>query len=272
MNWLWFSLVIIVCYLIGNVNFARVIARVFKHEDITTKGSGNPGMMNMLRNYGIGYALLTLLLESIKAGVPALVCGYIFANQGLFEVAFFTAGFSVVLGHNFPVFYKFKGGKGIACTFGMFLFSPFWWLSIVMFFVWAVFLYFVDYAFLASLGFVSSLTIAWIVKLCIVQPTLWWVALIILCVNFALDLFLHRSNFRRWFKGTENHTNFSSKVKKLFSHKEKAEQPENEAPEKEIIIEDDSSEQTTGENKQPESEVQPESESENTEKTNEENN
>lgn len=238
MNWLWFSLIVVVCYFIGNVNFARVVARVFKHEDITTKGSGNPGMMNILRNYGIGYALLTLLLESIKGGVPALVCGYIFANQGLFEVAFFTAGFSVVLGHNFPVFYKFKGGKGIASTFGMFLFSPFWWLSIIMFFVWAVFLYFVDYAFLASLGFVVSLTIAWIVRLGMLQPYLWWVSVIILCVNIALDVSLHMGNFVRLAKGIENHTNFSDKVKKLFGIKKK-EEPMNETPEKEIVIEDD---------------------------------
>lgn len=238
MNWLWFSLIVVVCYFIGNVNFARVIARLFKHEDITTKGSGNPGMMNVLRNYGIGYAMLTLLLESIKAGVPALVCGYIFAGQGLFELAFFTAGFSVILGHNFPVVYKFKGGKGIACTFGMFLFSPLWWLSIAMFFVWAIFLYFVDYAFLATLGFVTTLTISWIIRLCLLQPQLWWVSLIILCINILLDVFLHRSNFVRLSKGIENHTNFSDKIKKLFNVSKK-EASTDDAPEKEIIIEDE---------------------------------
>lgn len=246
MNWLWFSLIIIVCYFIGNVNFARVVARVFKHEDITTKGSGNPGMMNILRNYGIGYAMLTLLLESIKAGVPALVCGCIFAEHGLFEVAFFTAGFSVILGHNFPVIYKFKGGKGIACTFGMFLFSPLWWLSIIMFFVWAVFLYFIDYAFLATLGFVTTLTVSWIIMLCVAQPQLWWVSVIILCVNITLDAFLHRSNFVRLANGVENRTNFSDKIKKLFKIKSK-EEPLNETPEKEIIVEDDQT-ATTAEN------------------------
>ena len=103
MIYYWFILVVVACYFIGNINFARVVARVFKHEDITTKGSGNPGTMNVLRVYGIGYAVLTLLLECIKAGVPALVCGYIFAGEGMFELAFFVAGISVVLGHNFPV-------------------------------------------------------------------------------------------------------------------------------------------------------------------------
>ena len=133
MIYYWFILVVVACYFIGNINFARVIARVFKHEDITTKGSGNPGTMNVLRVYGIGYAVLTLLFECLKAGVPAIVCGYIFGNYGMFELAFFVAGISVVLGHNFPVIYKFKGGKGIACTATMLL-----WLRLSLFqrFLW----------------------------------------------------------------------------------------------------------------------------------------
>lgn len=241
MIYYWFFLVVPVCYLIGNINFARIVARFAKHDDITTKGSGNPGTMNMLRTYGIGAALLTLVLEIIKAGVPALICGYIFAEFGIFDLAFFVAGFSVVLGHNFPVFYKFKGGKGIACAFGMFLFSPLWWLALVLFVVWSIFLYFVDHAFLATLGCIFSLTIAWVCRLAILQPTLWWVAVIILLVNFAMDLLLHRSNFLRLFKGTENTTGFKQKINKLFTKKQKVEEVDT-TPEKEIIIEDDENE------------------------------
>ena len=240
MIYYWFILVVVVCYFIGNINFARVIARVFKHEDITTKGSGNPGTMNVLRVYGIGYAVLTLLLECLKAGVPALVCGYIFGNYSMFELAFFVAGISVVLGHNFPVIYKFKGGKGIACTAGMFFFSPLWWVGLIMFVVCCVFLYFVDYAFLASLIFVSSLSVAWIVYLSLLQPYLWWVCIILIAFNWLLDIAMHHSNILRFVKGTENPTNFRQKVNKLFGRKEKIEKVD-EKPEKEIVIEDDSS-------------------------------
>ena len=240
MIYYWFILVVVVCYFIGNINFARVIARVFKHEDITTKGSGNPGTMNVLRVYGIGYAVLTLLLECLKAGVPALVCGYIFGNYGMFELAFFVAGISVVLGHNFPAIYKFKGGKGIACTAGMFFFSPLWWVGLIMFVVCCVFLYFVDYAFLASLIFVSSLSVAWIVYLSLLQPYLWWVCIILIAFNWLLDIAMHHSNILRFVKGTENPTNFRQKVNKLFGKKEKIEKVD-EKPEKEIVIEDDSS-------------------------------
>ena len=102
MIYYWFILVVVACYFIGNINFARVIARVFKHEDITTKGSGNPGTMNVLRVYGIGYAVLTLLFECLKAGLPAFVSCYLFGNYGVVELAFLVW---MVL--NCPVVYKF---------------------------------------------------------------------------------------------------------------------------------------------------------------------
>ncbi len=237
MNYLWFALIVVVCYFIGNINFARIVARIFKKEDITTKGSGNPGTMNMLRNYGVGFAALTLLLECLKSGVPAIVCGYIFAPQGLFEVAFFTAGFSVVLGHNFPVFYKFKGGKGIACIAGTFFFSPLWYVGLIMFVVCCVFLYFVDYGFLASIIFVTTLSIAWIVRLALLQPFMWWVALIIVVLIMLSGYIMHHSNIRRFVKGTEKHTNFKKSVDKLFTKKQKVDSVD-ETPEKEIIVED----------------------------------
>lgn len=241
MNYLWFALIIVICYFIGNVNFARLIAKAFRHEDIMAKGSGNPGTMNVLRVYGIGYALLTLILECLKSGIPALVCGYIMAQQNLFEAAFLTAGISVVLGHNFPVFYKFKGGKGIACVAGMFFFSPLWWFALIMFILGTVFLYFIDYAFLASLLFVTVMTIAWSINIGVFQPVLWWVCLIILIFNWLLAVIMHRSNIVRFAKGTENHTNFRSKVNRLFSRKEKIIEMDT-PPEKEIIIEDEKDE------------------------------
>lgn len=238
MTGLWFCLMIVVCYFVGNINFARAIARVWKHDDITKRGSGNPGAMNVLRVYGIGPFIATVLCEGLKAAVPAISCGYIFASQGLFEVAFFTAGFSVILGHNFPVVFKFKGGKGIMCIIGMFCFSPLWYLGLIFAFLYLVFLYFVDYAFLASLIYVFLLTLAWIIYLCILQPYLWWVAMIILIVNFLLAIFMHRSNIARFVKGAENHTGFKEKLKKLFAKKQKVE-AESQTTEKEIVIEDE---------------------------------
>lgn len=235
MIYLWLILVVVVCYFIGNVSFARVFAKAFKHEDITQKGSGNPGMMNMLRVYGIGYALLTLIFDALKAGVSALICGYIFAPYGFFELAFFVAGTSVVVGHIFPVIYKFKGGKGVASLFGLFMFSPLWYVGLIMFIVCAIFLYFVDYAFIASHIFVFSLGAAWIIRLAVLQPMWWWICIILIAFNLILCLIMHRSNIVRFVKGAENVTNFKEKINKLFRKKEKVDHIEIK-PEKEIVI------------------------------------
>ena len=139
-NWWQFLIVAIVCYLIGCFNFARVISRK-KQRDITTIGSGNPGTMNMTREFGIKTGFLTFLCDALKGGVPALICYFIYRSY-IFEgteipvsdLMRYFAGLFVVVGHIFPVTMKFKGGKGIASTLGLFWFglmceSP-WWILI----------------------------------------------------------------------------------------------------------------------------------------------
>ena len=235
MIYYWFILVVVVSYFIGNISFARLFSRKLKNEDITQKGSGNPGTMNMLRVYGIGYAIITLLGDALKAGVTALVCGYIFAPYGLFELAFLVSGTAIILGHNFPVVYKFKGGKGMASLFGIFMFSPLWYVGLAMFVFCVVFLYFVDYAFMASMIFVFSLGVAWIILLAVTQPMWWWICIILIVFNLILSLIMHRSNIVRFCKGTENPTYFKDKVNKLFKKKEKTEAAAHK-PEMEIVI------------------------------------
>ncbi len=235
MIYYWLILVVVVSYFIGNISFARIFSKILKNEDITQKGSGNPGTMNMLRVYGLGFAILTLLGDALKSGITALVCGYLFAPYNLFELAFFVSGTAIILGHNFPVIYKFKGGKGVASLFGMFMFSPLWYVSLIMFLICGVFLYFVDYAFMASMTFVFSLGIAWIVALAIIQPMWWWICIILIVFNLLLCLFMHRSNLVRFFKGTENPTFFREKINKVFKKKQSVETNEVQ-PEKEIII------------------------------------
>ncbi|MBO7214994.1 MAG: glycerol-3-phosphate acyltransferase [Clostridia bacterium] len=124
--WWQFLLLAIGSYLIGNINFAIIISK-FKKRDIRTLGSGNPGTLNMSRNFGLKIGVLTLLLDIVKGVVPTLV-GYLLYNDNYFinttlsieQVAKVGCGFFAVLGHVFPVFMKFKGGKGIATTIGVF--------------------------------------------------------------------------------------------------------------------------------------------------------
>lgn len=216
---LYFAIIILVCYLIGNINFAKITVRLCKKEDITQKGSGNPGTMNVLRNYGIGMGLLVLMLEAIKAGLPALISALIMQNFGLYDLAFFVAGASAILGQVYPVLYKFKGGKGVACTAGLFFFTAYWWVAIIVFFLCAVFLYLVDYAFLSSLAFVTIMSAVLIYAECVKNVAQLWIIIVIILSIWIFLIINHRSNFKRFFANKENKTGFRHKVLMAFSKK-----------------------------------------------------
>ena len=116
-----FSLLIVVGYLFGNISNARIICKFIK-SDITKLGSGNPGTMNMTRNFGWKLGLLTLVLDMLKSIIPCLIAYFVskYVLGELVNIAVFATGISVMLGHIFPVFYKFKGGKGVASALGVF--------------------------------------------------------------------------------------------------------------------------------------------------------
>lgn len=121
-GWYWFLLMAVVCYSIGCFNFAVLIAKL-KHKNVRKIGSGNPGTMNMSREFGLKIGLLNFLLDAFKGGIPAMVSyfifrGYVFAgtNVVVSDVTRYFCGLFVVIGHIFPVTMKFKGGKGIAST------------------------------------------------------------------------------------------------------------------------------------------------------------
>ena len=108
-----FVLIIICSYFLGNLSFARLLSKK-QDKDITKQGSGNPGTMNMLRTFGFKVGILTLFLDVLKGAIPALVGFLVFggANGGAIAyIGLYSAGLAVVLGHNFPIIYKFKAEK-----------------------------------------------------------------------------------------------------------------------------------------------------------------
>ena len=114
-------------YFIGNVNFAIIISRL-KHRDITKEGSGNPGTMNMSRSFGLKIGVLTFILDVLKGAIPAFIARQVFNGtyfgDSTLEISItaqYIAGFFAVFGHIFPISHKFKGGKGIATTIGVFI-------------------------------------------------------------------------------------------------------------------------------------------------------
>lgn len=234
MIYLYLAIAFVVGYFLGNINFARIFSWRFARKDITKVGSKNPGTMNMLRTRGFGEAMLTLLFEALKVGLPALGCYFLFNHyfEGYGDLAYFLSAFAGILGHCFPVFYHFKGGKGVACTFGMFVFSPhFWLISLIMFVICFVLFMFIEFPFIISFIFIFTMAVYGTCIFAIETPMLYIVLIVILWLNFAFIVYLHRGNIKRFIAGTENKVNFKEKV---FGRKKKAEKEvapeENAAP------------------------------------------
>lgn len=208
----------VVSYLIGNINFARIFSWAFAKKDITTVGSKNPGTMNMLRTRGFGEAILTLVMEAIKSGVPALVSYYLIGHfyAGYADLAFFIAGFAAIVGHCFPVFYKFKGGKGVACTFGLFTFHPiFWWMSLIGFVIcFLLLLFVVKFGSVVSLLYVTGMSVVATVLFSVGNHPFLIALLVIIWLNVVMIYALHHANLYRLFTGKENKVDLMSKLKK----------------------------------------------------------
>ena len=115
-----FVLIVIVSYFCGNITFARIFAKR-RNDDITKHGSGNPGTMNMLRTHGVTMGVITLIFDAVKAAIPCLISSLVlFSDQPyLADVSIYVAGLACIIGHMYPVIFKFKGGKGVASAFGM---------------------------------------------------------------------------------------------------------------------------------------------------------
>lgn len=229
MEWWKYVVVIVVSYFLGNINFARIISSKMK-EDITKKGSGNPGTMNMLRSFGFKAGILTLFFDALKGAISALLGFFIFGGiqnsyldvWGLHSstgamTGLYIGGIAVILGHNFPVIYKFKGGKGVACMLGVFAVSSPVWVAICFIFGF-IYLYIFDYAAVASFIFISIVTFIEALKYTGENKNL--IVTILLFCMFCLTWFMHRQNIFRLLVGKENKANLKRALKKLYSKKE----------------------------------------------------
>ena len=227
-----FVLLIIGGYLLGNFSSAKFLSHL-KNDDITKHGSGNPGTMNMARTYGFKMGLLTLFMDAVKGAIPAFVGFAIFGGisspTDLSYIALFAGGFSAILGHIFPVFYHFKGGKGVACIFGVFAVAePLW--ALVMFVVCLLYLLIFKYGAIASFIFITILTIieGYRFRGNIV------ICLLLFCI-FFLIWFMHRQNFFRLLIGKENKVNlFKKKKDKPKLNKQEKKEIKQETKNKEI--------------------------------------
>lgn len=215
MIWWQVLLVIAISYLCGNISIARIISKR-KNQDITKLGSGNPGMTNTLRNFGVKLAVINLLLDMLKAFAPALIAYYVF---GCDRVMLYIAGLSAMCGHIYPVVYKFKGGKGISSMMGIFLASnPI--ATIIIMLIGAVIWFIFEYGSVVSFLCITTLTVVEGVRAKMSLPEL--DSKIICLMLFAIFLFTwyaHRKNIERLLLGKESKASIKKKVKKKLSQK-----------------------------------------------------
>ena len=195
-------LLVIGCYLLGSVNGSILLTRVLRIRDIRLQGSGNAGATNMARIHGLGYGLLTLFLDMFK--------GFVCTQAGrllLGDVGVMLGGMACLVGHCFPVFYGFKGGKGISVG-AMLALAVDWRVCVAVF---VAFFVVAPLSRKVSLGSVCA---------CVTFPVASFLVgvsipkLALALFTMVLILFQHRGNIRRLLNGTEPDFRAASPKKK----------------------------------------------------------
>ncbi len=139
-------LCVVVPYLLGSLNFAVIISRKRYKDDVRTHGSGNAGATNMLRTHGKSAAILTLLGDLLKAVVSVVFALFLMPGDGFAYIA----GLCCMLGHAFPLYYKFKGGKGVVVAAGtMLVLNPVVFLICIV--IWLIIIMLTKYVSLAAI-------------------------------------------------------------------------------------------------------------------------
>ena len=197
--------VLFISYLLGSINSAIIISRLIYKEDVRTKGSGNAGATNVMRTFGKKTAIMTFGGDALKAFVSALI-GY--ATLGQYGA--YIAGLFCILGHMFPIYYKFKGGKGVVTTaISILMCNPFVFLILLVIFI--IIVAFTKYISLGSIMCVLLYPIILDRVEKLFNPgTRAYV--IIPVIIAALVVFMHRENIKRLLNGKESKFSFKKSV------------------------------------------------------------
>lgn len=202
MNALLPILATIVAYLIGSLSFAVIVSKAFGLNDPRTYGSGNPGATNVLRSGSKKAAAVTLLLDALKGFVPVLLVKVFGPQFGLGEGTLALVAIAAFLGHLFPVFFQFKGGKGVATALGVLL-GISGWLGLLVLLTWLAVAVISRYSSLSAL--IAS--IAAPLYYVLFAGSLWDYEkplLLAIIAMSALLLWRHAQNIGRLLKGQES--------------------------------------------------------------------
>ena len=185
-----YPLALLIGYLLGSIPFGLVLTKLAGTTDLRSIGSGNIGATNVLRTGRKGLAAATLVLDALKGTAAVIIAGYLWGPN-----AAMLAGLGAFLGHLFPVWLKFRGGKGVAIYIGI-LIGLFWPAAIVFCVIWLALAFAFRYSSLSALA-ASAITPLFV----------WWFArpalAVLLAVLTLLLFYMHRENIRLLLTGTE---------------------------------------------------------------------
>lgn len=205
-----YIIIAIIAYLVGSINFSIIISKRMAGFDVREKGSGNAGTTNMLRSVGVKAAAITLLCDILK-GVVVILIAILIGNivDGLDDALLVQlAGIFVIIGHTFPIFFGFKGGKGIATSLGVLLMIN-WQIGLICL-VFALILMVITR--MVSVGSIAAAILFPVLVIFIGQnyivPVNNWSYLIFSIIVAVLVLFNHRENLKKIFTGKENKISF----------------------------------------------------------------
>lgn len=201
-------LVIILAYLLGSISFAIIFSKVFMKKDVRELGSGNAGATNILRTGGKKLGAITFLCDVLKGFLASILGKFVF--EQVFEkgdewsvYGAFICGFACMLGHVFPIFFQFKGGKGIATSVGIFAVCcyPAIIIGLVIFTLGVLITKIVSLSSIAAAITVVTCTMLFSF---INTPALFWPQALLSVLMGILVIVKHGENIKRLIKGTEN--------------------------------------------------------------------
>lgn len=202
----------LLAYLIGSLSFAVIVSRLMGLSDPRSYGSKNPGATNVLRSGSKAAAAITLLLDGLKGWLPVVLVKWFGGDYGLGEGTMAAVGLAAFLGHLYPVFFQFKGGKGVATAAGVLL-GVSWVLGVATLATWVIVAFFSRYSSLASLVAAAFAPLYYLFG----DRAAWYVDKSLLTVMVAISALLvyrHRENINKLIKGTESKLGGSKQASK----------------------------------------------------------
>jgi glycerol-3-phosphate acyltransferase PlsY len=192
----------LLAYLLGSLSFAVIVSKAMGLKDPRSFGSKNPGATNVLRSGSKAAAVATLLLDGLKGWLPVVLVRWFGGDYGLGDGTVAAVGLAAFLGHLYPVFFQFKGGKGVATAAGVLL-GVSWVLGLATLATWLIVAFFSRYSSLASLAAAVFAPMFYLLG----DRAAWYVDKSIVMVLIAISALLvyrHRENINKLLKGTES--------------------------------------------------------------------